>query len=357
MHIQNSIPLKFILINFALIIFSSCSKEKPASQISESQLPPLFTKLYQSDSLDLIIETDVQSILNNKHSEENHYQSATVTAVNNGIEILSGQMEVRPRGKTRKARCNFPPLMLKLRDSKCEEFSLSPSGNIKIVSYCKDSLEYDQWLIKEFLCYKYFNLLSDYSFNVKFANITYKDALGNFPEVRKNGFIIEPFEELSARVSCAMLDDEQSVKRIDKERYKLLTMFQYLIGNTDWNLSRRHNIRLLECDKNVGPIPIPYDFDYSGFVNAGYARPHDLLPIESVTERLFQWRGAVDEDFTNILTEFLEKKSQFIDLHNNLEYLTSIQKEQMELYVDEFFELTSTPVKINQAIQAARKKS
>ena len=46
--------------------------------------------------------------------------------------------------------------------------------------------------------------------------------------------------------------------------------FQFMIGNTDFSSAYQHNEKLIFVDGRQA-IPIPYDFDMSGMVNAHYA--------------------------------------------------------------------------------------
>jgi hypothetical protein len=52
-----------------------------------------------------------------------------------------------------------------------------------------------------------------------------------------------------------------------------------------------HNTRLIAPARGVaaGVIPVPYDFDFSGLVDAPYAEPPDILKIANVRQR--QYRG------------------------------------------------------------------
>jgi len=66
-----------------------------------------------------------------------------------------------------------------------------------------------------------------------------------------------------------------------------------MIGNTDWSLIRApgedvccHNVHLIE--KNGGLYPIPYDFDFSGLVNASYAKPSSIVGTKRVTQRVYR---------------------------------------------------------------------
>jgi hypothetical protein len=74
-----------------------------------------------------------------------------------------------------------------------------------------------------------------------------------------------------------------------------LYVYEYLIANTDWGLVKAdydagccHNVDLFERDSVV--VPVPYDFDLAGLVNASYAFPDPTLHLRSVTQR--RYRGV-----------------------------------------------------------------
>lgn len=339
----------------SLLIVFSCKPNQNQKVKATSNLPSLFTTLYNSGDLDIIIETDIQSIIDNKAEDGNHYQLMQFTALSNDQKIIEETLKVRPRGITRKEKCDFPPLMIKVPKDTTGTSKLSHSENIKLVTYCKDSTNFEQWVYREYLAYKLYNEISEHSFNVKLANVTYKDSKGAHDDISKIGFIIEPLDELALRHDCEVLEDDEAVKTIHKEKYKLLTMYQYMIGNTDWNFTKRHNVRLLACDAKYGPIPVPYDFDYSGLVNCNYAKPHPMLPITSVRDRLFQWRGSVDEDFSGVSDLFRTKKDSFINIckAGNLPHE---DETDIEEYLSGFYASITSQEDIKSEILKARKK-
>lgn len=339
-----------------MILLISCD---PPSKIKEVIEPPsLFNILPDADSVltKMIISTDIQLLMNNKALEGKFFQPAKVIIKNNQSVLYDGALRVRPRGITRRSICSFPPLMIKSRNKELLKQNIGSSSNIKLVTHCEDSIQYDQWVNKEYLAYKMLNILTENSFKVKKLEVTYEDSKNIFTPITKRGFLIEPLDELSNRLSCPIVDEKQPFKNIHKEQYKLITLFQFMIGNTDWNLSRRHNIRLLNCTPDYGPTPLPYDFDYSGFVNTSYAVPHALLPIENVQERLLQWRGGVDEDFTDTVLLFNKNKNSFISLIENATELTQKEKDASIVYLEEFYKIISTQASIKKHIIKARAK-
>ena len=59
-----------------------------------------------------------------------------------------------------------------------------------------------------------------------------------------------------------------------------------MIGNTDWAVPNNHNVKLIydKERKLAPPLVVPYDFDYSGLVDASYAVPNEVIGTEKVTE-------------------------------------------------------------------------
>ncbi len=350
---------KMLVLLILFFLLNSCNHDNHSSQkktLRDNPLPTMFEMFYEHDNISLIIETDISLVYKNKNLEGNFYQPAKIIAQAGDKILLNTEMEIRPRGITRRKICDFPPLMLKLPKGKSKTIGLSSKGNIKIVNNCKDSTGYDQSVLKEYLCYKYFNLFSEQSFDVKRVDITYRDSKEQYPSMTKESFLIEPLVNLSERLACSILNETQKIKRIDKEQYKILTLFQYMIGNTDWNFSKRHNIRLLLCDNDYGPSPIPYDFDYSGLVNAVYAKPHHMMPITDVVQRMLQWRGSVDEDFSETIALFEAKKEEIYAVTDNLQGLSKVEKDSIHSYIDDFYVSIDSPQKIKGEILKARKK-
>jgi len=343
------------LIFYLAFGFTACnSSSNNEKEFSEDTGPSLFQLLYEKENLSIVLKTDIQKLLDNKYLDTKEYQKATFIGSSDGIEITSGKIHIRPRGVTRKENCDFPPIMIKVKKSRQDSLGVGSSENIKLVTYCKDSINYPEWIVKEYLAYKLYNAISEHSFQVKLVEVTYEDSKGQYPTLQKKGFIIEPLEELANRYSCNIVPDEQAIASIHKEKYKLLTVFQFMIGNSDWNFSKRHNVRMLACQKSSSPIPVPYDFDYSGMVNADYAKPHPMLPIKKVTERLFQWRGSVDEDFSETIKVFQESKNKFQEIYENVPYLSSETKVEMTDYFDQFYKTVSSAENIKTEIRKAR---
>ena len=330
-----TIAFQLILLVFSLVAFAlSCSNENSSDK---DNLNEFFGILERAEVLSITLETDIQTLIDNKESEDKHYQPATLSIFDNGKPTVNMKIEVRPRGVTRRRLCDFPPVMLKAPKELREELDLKDTDNVKLVSYCKDDPLFKDIVLKEYLCYRLFNILTDFSYTVKLAKVSYKDSKSKHETVEKMGFMIEPTDVMAARLGCEVVGEEVPVKTIHRDHYKTFVVFQYMIGNTDWNRKLRHNIRFIKCDKDKGPLPIPYDFDYSGLVNAPYAEPHSMMPIKTVTERLFMWTNK-DKDFSATYKLFLSKKDAFYAESRNFPHLDQRVKEEVIAYLDSFYE-------------------
>ena len=162
------------------------------------------------------------------------------------------------------------------------------------------------------------------------------------PEFERFGFLIEDPDELAGRMGGRILGEEHgSTQAIHNPQYKLFTLFQYMIGNTDWALKNRHNVKLVEPEEGTPklPIPVPYDFDFCGLVDAPYAVPHHSIPVENVKERYFQWRGNSGEDFSGEVDLFLAKKGELMAVVETCEFLDYRSRGKCLSYLRSFFEV------------------
>ena len=96
-----------------------------------------------------------------------------------------------------------------------------------------------------------------------------------------------------------------------------MSLFQYMIGNTDYSILALHNVLMIDDAKGVRRT-VPYDFDYSGLVNTHYAVPVKDLNLSSVRER--RWRGPckTEAEVEQALAPFLEKKAELLALPSTL---------------------------------------
>jgi hypothetical protein len=57
-------------------------------------------------------------------------------------------------------------------------------------------------------------------------------------------------------------------------------------------------------------VPIPYDFDHSGLMKAGYAKSSEILEISSITHRLYRGLAYDKQIFDTVFDNFRQHKSK-----------------------------------------------
>ena len=90
----------------------------------------------------------------------------------------------------------------------------------------------------------------------------------------------------------------------------MMAMFNYFIGNADFSLiastegSCCHNAKLFQAGEDEPYLPIIYDFDSSGYVNAPYAITPAKLKLRSVKQRLYRGFCVEPDTFDATLEAF-----------------------------------------------------
>ena len=139
----------------------------------------------------------------------------------------------------------------------------------------------------------------------------------------------------------------QMFQYVDQRQLMFMSMFQYMIGNSDYSILALHNVIMLDDAKGVR-YTVPYDFDYSGLVDAHYAVPAKGLPIVSVRDRLYRGPCKSEAEVNEALKPFREKQAELLALPATLtQYgLSDGQRKDAEKYLNEFFEIISKPDKV-----------
>jgi hypothetical protein len=267
--------------------------------------------------------------------------------VGDGMKV-NDHIDVEVRGHSRRALCYVPPLKLIFKGNETAAFY--HLKNLKLVNTCKIAGEYDQYIIKEFLCYKIYNLITDKSFRARLLDLTYNDSSGKRRPMTIHSFLIEDEKEMAKRTGNKVMDDVTiATQATNRKQMTMVALFEYMIGNTDWAVSVNHNTKLMKpkADSTARPLVVPYDFDYSGLVNTNYAVPEEKLGIESVRERLYRGFPRSMDELNEALDIFWQQKPAIYATINSCNLLNKRSKTEMTQYLDEFFTSIKKPSFIN----------
>jgi hypothetical protein len=295
----------------------------------------LFTN---SEVLNLTLRFDITQYQRKKPKKE--YLDAVLTYHINERDSVNKNVRLRSRGAMRNGYCSFPPISLNFKNAGFQKADVAKIEKIKMVTHCEYGNEEN--LLKEYLVYKLYNVLTDNSFRVRLVKVTYiNTSKPKSKPIETYSFLIEPVEMLAERTQAVVVEAENlSQTVIFPEVMNRMAIFNYMIGNTDWSVPSQHNCKVLSViDINrpgMGTI-VPYDFDYSGLVNADYAIPFHELPIKTVRERLYLGICRSEDEFNTALQEFKAHKDDFYKVINDFTLLDKRTKVDMIEYLDSFF--------------------
>ena len=254
-------------------------------------------------------------------------------------------MRTRTRGIWRLKNCDFPPLRLKIGDKASKHTIFHNLGEPKLVNFCRNNDGYEQYILQEFMLYRIYQLLTPVSHHVRLLKVTYTDSATGKVEATRYGFISEDPAQVAERMDGTILKEKGAVADdLDPAQSSIAFLFQYMIGNTDFSFGGLHNAELVRTSTgNI--LPIAYDFDYAGAVNASYATTDPRLRIKTVRERQFRGYCAFNAEYPKALPLFTEKKGAIYALYTDpLGQLLSPRggKETLS-YFDDFYSDFQTP--------------
>ena len=299
--------------------------------------------LQEAEGLSLTVETDLIHLNSTRFEQE--YQPALIR-VRNGRLLFREEAKVRTRGHFRCRHCDVPPIKLKVSKKKMRAAGFGEWNEFKIVLPCKKGKIYKEYILKEYLAYRLFNILTENSFRVRLLNLHLKDINRRNAYESPVAFLIEHAEEAEDRLGGKELKDESfNPGRFSRRDYTRLQVFQYMIGNTDWMPVTAQNLKVIQLD-NGNVIPIPYDFDFSGLVNAEYAIPNPRTGLKDVRSRIFMGNGKTREEIEAVLDEFRAKEDEMISAVARFEALDFRERKRMIRYLQSFFSILSDPQQV-----------
>lgn len=303
--------------------------------------------LFASDStLQARIAAPLTTLMRERSDTE--YLEGTFSYVDaTGVERTLS-LKLRARGKFRLQRdtCNLPPIRLNFRKKEVAGTEFAGQDKLKLVTHCSQRREvYEQYVLKEYLAYRIFNTLTDNSFRTRLLKIDYVDSDDDGKTWTRYGFVIEDDDLLAERIGAEVAKVPRiTYATLDRQQAILVSVFQYLIGNTDYSLvaSTRdddccHNTVLFSV-AGGNYIAIPYDFDFSGLVNARYAEPSPRLPIRSVVRRLYRGICTHNDLMEATIARFKGSEDSIRQAALRLEGLREKERAAVLQYISGFFD-------------------
>lgn len=249
------------------------------------------------------------------------------------------KIEIETRGNFRSnpSNCDFPPLKLEFEEfSETTHTLFKGQKELKLVTHCqKDIPSYQRHVYREYMIYRFYNVLTPVSFNVRLCKLNYKPRWWINSNI-KPAFLIEDNKMLAKRLDGIELDNDDDYYPVDTTQLATLALFEYMIGNTDWSVDPMQNLEIIRVD-SMKHLPVPYDFDLSSIVNPPYGA--EAMHLDSAAFLKRRYRGPAFDKKTvqNVYDLFNEKKQELLHLANDNVLLNENEKERISDFLQKFF--------------------
>ena len=290
---------------------------------------------------------------------ESEYRQANLSYVDPERGELTLPIEIRTRGKTRRRRktCEMPPLRVKFDQDTAADTLFASQRALKLVTYCQDKSSFDQYVVLEYLAYRIQNLLTDYGQRVRLVQVTYVDERSPTREFAvRYGIFLEHWRRVAQRTGTRAADVDGAVmmEALSAPDMGRIAVFNYLIGNDDWSAiwpepkeNCCHNTKpLFTSDGKI--IPMPYDFDFAGMVDAPYAVAKP--PNRDVRKRTYRGLCVTQTDLSETLPLFFEQREAIYDLVRNQAELRESKRKSTLGYFDRFYDVISDPQQVQRRL-------
>jgi hypothetical protein len=306
-----------------------------------AEMKPAAILFQDVEPLDLTLRANYRSLHRSKTKASPEHNAVLTYTGSDGTQ-RDLPLRVRSRGHWRLKNCVIPPIRLNFQKEVIGATPFEGLDKNRLVMHCRDSDEFDQYVLRELQLYRVWNQLTDMSHRARLARVTYVDSATSQPITTRYAFILEEDSEMAARNGGRLLK-AQGAKVGDLDPYQdaLVGVFQYMAGNVDWSVAGLHNVLLVQ--KGVNVYSTVYDFDFTGTVRTRYSIPDYRLPISSVRQRLFRGYCATPEDFTQVFAWFNDRKDAIYALYSEQDPVGKLldrkYAQETIAYFDDFYKI------------------
>ncbi len=312
------------------------------------------TPLFESHAIiDLAIPLDFKTLCRPRETPDCDYTPTTLDYIDeHGVE-QSIAIEVKIRGGWRSLarNCSAPLLFIRFNETETADTPFQGQSVLPLTTHCGQGLSieeskvrqtrstWEQYLLKEYLAHELYNVITGVSIHARLVRMTYPNPDKPGRKIENYAFFTEHFESVARRNGYELLPrGEFNPEKLDLHAASRVALFQFMIGNTDWSIVRERNIALLQKPDD-GQVPLPYDFDMSGLVNAHYAGPPPSLPIDEVLERYYLGFCGPEAGLDTLFAHYLSKQNDLLATAESIPGLNRKSQKTTRQFLMDFFEV------------------
>lgn len=258
----------------------------------------------------------------------------------------------RPRGRWNPvtSNCDVPAMFILFDAAQVTGTVFEGQTMLPFTSHCeRRKRQYHMYALLEFIAYRIYNELTDASLRVRLARIEYTEP-GSSRPYHRYGFFVEHFDDAAHRLDARVFKiDTLDPRLTDPTDLATLSVFQYMISNLDFSVIKQHNVVLMRrTDGRV--LAVPFDFDYSGLVNAEYAAHPYWARTRNVRQRVYRGYCRPDIDWLRLFEHFIDNRPAIDALVYDVEGLTPRSRRDAKYFLRGFWKIVETPKKRNRSI-------
>jgi hypothetical protein len=260
-------------------------------------------------------------------------------------------------GLSRLRECEFPPMHIRLAEGAPSTRQLDGRCALRLVTPCSRHGASDRHAVLEYLVYAGYKMLAEPALGVRLARVRLVDTAEEHERAEGYGFFVEDIRDVAARHGLQWRDTPPaSLAELDAAQLTLMTLYQFMVGNTDWSAVRGprsepccHNVAFLVGAQGPGLV-LPFDFDQSGLVGAPYAFPSPELGIRDVRQRVF--RGFCEHNglLPSAIAVLNRRRPDLEALFNSPDLPYPKDRRRALRYIEEFYEIVNEPEKLQKQI-------
>jgi hypothetical protein len=289
-------------------------------------------------------------------------QASDASDVSGSLELSDGAsvpMSCNKYGISRLRECELASLKMTVEAEDVSATVFEGQRTLRLVTPCRLRGGYDRYTMLEYLVYKSYVLVADPALRVRLVQVRFQDGEKSSGNRTGYAFFIEDIGRAAARHGQVWLDiPSQRPSGLDVQRLTLMTLFQYMVGNTDWSAAEgRPNDR---CCHNVAVFGeegvdlntvVPFDFDQTGLVNPPYAAPPDpTLGIRRITDRKYRGLCEHNPELADAIAVFNQKRPELEALFKREDLPYPKDRQQALKYVGSFYDTINDPAKLEKKI-------
>ena len=187
-------PAVLILIGQLLTSGAPLSAQVVASNLVPAKeeakpiaVPALFEAL---DPIEVTFVTNIGKLRGDK-GDDPPWRPGTFSYKTPDGTAVAVPVRARTRGIWRLKMCDFPPLRLNFAGATTKGSIFESLDKPKLVSYCQDTNEHEQYILQEFQLCRIYQLLTPVSHKARLLKFDYVDSASGKTRARRYGFLLE----------------------------------------------------------------------------------------------------------------------------------------------------------------------